>query len=180
MRLSLFVVTLSFGLMTFALAGLAADLSIDATYTVGNLDAITAGTDGRITLKENTLVFSDGKNVVFAPYSNITSAEMGAKVPPPAASGLKKIKFKKDPVRRLMIVEYADVEKKDEKGHGVARTMTFDVEEVAGEDFVTTIEERAGRRKHSSSSDNWWGDSAWKTKTNGNAVRPDSLGKLDK
>ncbi len=180
MRPFAIAVSLLFALLTFAPAGLAADLSIDAIYTVGNLDTLNSGAEGRLTLKESTLAFSDGKNVVFAPYSNITSAEMGAKVPPPAASGLRKIKLQKKLVRRLMVVEFADVEKKDEKGHGLARTMTFDVLETDGEDFVTTIEERAGRRKHASSADAWWGDSSWKTKTNGNTVRPDSLGKLDK
>ena len=180
MRFLLLAVTLIIALLMVTPVALAADISTSATYTVGNLDEISAGAEGKLTLKQGTLVFSDGKSAVFAPYNQITSAEMGAKVPA-VSGGLKKaVKFKKDPTHRLMTVEFTDSGKKDDKGHGLARSMTFDVEEAAGEDFVTTIEERAGRRKNTGSNEGWWGNSAWKTKSNGNSVQPDSLGKLDK
>lgn len=179
MRFFVLAVSLLLAVLALAPVGLAADVSTYATYTVGNLDEISAGAEGKLSLKQSTLVFSDGKAAVFAPYDQITSAGMGAKVVPPSGGLKKMVKFKKEPVRRLMIVEFNDSTKKDEKGRAMVRTMTFDVEESAGEDFCTTIEERAGRKKHPGG-DGWWGNSAWKTKSNGNAVQPDSLGKLDK
>ncbi len=179
-----FFLSAAFSISILTLAGpkaLASDIVVPAIYTVGNLDEFSAGAEGELTLKENTLTFSDKNNVVFAPYPQVKSAELGDKAPPAPASKFRKVlKVKKQTVVRMLTIEFKDSGVQGDRAEGTMRAMTFQVEELAGQDVVEIIEERNGKHPRARTGDGWWGDSAWKTKRNGNSVKEDSLGRLEK
>lgn len=179
-----FFLSAAFSISMLTLAGpkaLAGDIAVPAIYTVGNLDEFSAGAEGELTLKETTLTFSDKNNVVFAPYTQIRSAELGDKAPPAPASKLRKVlKVKKQSAARMLTIEFKDSGAQADRAEGAMRAMTFQVEELAGIDIVEIIEERNGKHPRTKTGDSWWGDSAWKTKRNGNSVKEDSLGRLEK
>src|SRR6266853_6177 len=49
----------------------------EATYVVGNLDALEPGAEGIVRLDGDALTFRSGKVTIEAPYAKISATEMG-------------------------------------------------------------------------------------------------------
>lgn len=160
-----------------ALAGpteLVGDQGLAATYMAGNLEEISAGAEGKLVLGGDSLAFTAGKNVVLAPYKQIQNVELGD----PIEQKRKGFHITKKPMlaRRQLTITYADAQMKPASD---PRTITLEMDEDDAAVVSEQIELRIGKRRRVTNGDSWWGDSAWKTKRNGNAVKPDAIGTVD-
>jgi len=142
-----------------------------ATYAAGNLDDFTAGTEGKLALSGDGAAFSVGKAIVMAPYKQIQNVELGDVI----EQKRKGFHVSKRPLpgRRQVTLSFSDPQSK------LDRTATLEMDEDEATAVVEQVELKTGRRRRVTNGDSWWGDSAWKTKRNGNSVKPEALGDLE-
>lgn len=165
-------------LLFASVAALAGTGGGPAVYVVGNLDGVSPGDEGTLVLDHDAVVFRSGKTALSLAYSDIHNVELGTRVMPPPDAPLYKVwrlpkRFLTErPMHQMVNFEFADKDGNDQ-------TMTLELEEAAANQTLVEIEIRQGKRtppKHATNGDSWWGDSAWKTSRNNNALTPESLG----
>lgn len=141
-----------------------------AKYTAGNLDEFTAGAEGKLVISGDGVAYSVGTSLVLMPYAQIRNVELGALI----EEKRKGFHFTRPNVigHRQITVGFTEPKTKME------RIMTLQMDEDEAVSAVQQIELHTGRRRRNMNGDTWWGDSAWKTKRNGNAVKPEGLGDL--
>lgn len=155
---SLLVLTVALGS-----SSLRAAASREATYTIGDLDGLEPGASGIVQLDNQGLKFHSGKITIDAPYSKISSAELGAKLTHSEDVPLYKIwelhkRFADKTTYQNFIVNFKDA-------RGDEHSMTLEMTESAAAELHETIERRTGAKARSQR-DDWWGDDMWRTNRN--------------
>jgi hypothetical protein len=143
---------------------------VDATYTAGNLDDFSAGTQGKVVVSGDALVFTTEKSIVTVPFKGVHNLELGALL----QQKRRGLHFTKNnaPSRQQLTIYFSDGQTK------LDRNITLEMDGEEAKLTAEQVEIKSGRRHRVANGDGWWGDSAWKTKRNGNAVKPEVIGKL--
>jgi hypothetical protein len=136
----------------------------EATYVIGSLDGIEAGTTGIVHFDADRITFHSGKLTIDAPFSKITGTELGAKLTHTADVQHHKLwEIHKRPVDRT-VYQNLNINFKDASGK--AQTMTLEMTEIAAAETFDTLELRTGQRARRQQQEGWWGDDIWRTNRN--------------
>ncbi|MEQ1946281.1 MAG: hypothetical protein ABL995_03780 [Bryobacteraceae bacterium] len=133
----------------------------DATYVVGNLEGVEAGSDGLITVDNNQLIFRSGKITVEVPYKKLTLVELGATlthsvdVPIYRVWQLHKRLLAEKPTFQNLTLNFTDADGKEQ-------SMTLELLEGVALQTHDYLLVKTGRKPKRPQED-WWGDSYWRT-----------------
>src|SRR6202158_1668659 len=139
------------------------------TYVVGNLDNISAGAIGSVNLSDDrAIVFHTRETTVQVVYTNITKAELGARVTHTPDVPLYKVwELHKRLFAPRDSTQYLTVDFKNANGQD--RTMTLELATSVAADMLAVIETHQAKRPaavYDAQPDQWWGDGTWKTNRN--------------
>ena len=151
------------------------------TYVVGNLDNISAGAIGSVNLSDDrAIVFHTRETTVQVAYTNITKAELGARVTHTPDVPLYKVwELHKRLLAPRDSTQYLTVDFKNTDGED--RTMTLELDASVASDMLKVIEIHQGKRPaavYDAHPDQWWGDGTWKTNRNTPKWNPTSSGAI--
>lgn len=144
----------------FCVSGSAASAR-EATYVVGNLSGVQAGTEGSLTLESGKLVFHAGSANVEVPYAKLTLVELGptlthsVDVPLYHVWELHKRFLSERPTYQNLTLGFKDDD-------GADQSMTLELLEPATLQAYDALQIRTGRKARHPKED-WWGDSLWRT-----------------
>jgi hypothetical protein len=139
------------------------------TYVVGNLDNISAGAIGSVNLSDDrAIVFHTRETTVQVAYTNITKAELGARVTHTPDVPLYKVwEIHKRLLAPRDSTQYLTVDFKNTDGED--RTMTLELDASVASDMLKVIEIHQGKRPaavYDAHPDHLWGVGTWKTNRN--------------
>ena len=133
----------------------------EATYVVGNLEGVEAGTEGILSVDSGQLVFRAGKTTIEVPYKSLTVVELGptlthsVDVPLYRVWQLHKRLLAEKPTYQNLTLNFKDDDGNDQ-------SMTLELLENAAVQTYDTVMIKSGRKAKRPKED-WWGDSLWRT-----------------
>ena len=157
---SLILLTMAAGFTSYA----ATATTHDATYSVGNLDGLSAGAKGSLRAGEERAPSIAARSRSRRRTPKITSTELGPKVIQSTETYKHKFwevnkMFGNKTERQSLIVNFKDV-------RGTDQTMTLELSDVDAQVVRVTIENRSGLTARRQQDEGWWGDEYWKTDRN--------------